>query len=55
MCAKRLINLGGVEKVYYGEEYRIKDSLTLLESVGISIEQLPLTAKDSDSKGPCCP
>ena len=34
-CAKRLINLGNVKKIYYREEYRIKDSLTLLESVGI--------------------
>ncbi|MGE4232671.1 MAG: cytidine/deoxycytidylate deaminase family protein [Bacteriovoracia bacterium] len=40
MCAKRLINLGNVKKVYYGEDYRIRDSLSLLESVGISIEQL---------------
>src|SRR3989338_11579199 len=28
-CAKRLINLGNVIKVYYGEEYRLKDSIEI--------------------------
>src|SRR3954451_19608864 len=39
-CAKRLINLGNVKSVYYGEDYRIKDSLKILESVGIRVQQL---------------
>ncbi len=39
-CAKRLINLGNVKKVYYGQDYRIKDSLDLLRSVGIEVVQL---------------
>lgn len=39
-CAKRLINLGNVKAVFYGEEYRIKDSLDLLRSVGIRCQQL---------------
>src|SRR3954470_22559821 len=39
-CAKRLINLGNVRQVYYGEDYRIRDSVALLESVGIKVEQL---------------
>jgi dCMP deaminase len=39
-CAKRLINLGGVKTVFYGADYRIKDSLDLLKSVGIHVEQL---------------
>ena len=39
-CAKRLINLGNVRKVYYGEDYRIRDSLELLRSVGIQVERL---------------
>lgn len=39
-CAKRLINLGGVKTVYYLTEYRIKDSITILESVGIKVEHL---------------
>ncbi len=39
-CAKRLINLGNVRHVYYGEDYRIRDSIELLESVGIAVKQL---------------
>ena len=39
-CAKRLINLGNVQAVYYGEDYRIRDSIQLLESVGIVVEHL---------------
>ena len=39
-CAKRLINLGNVKAVFYGQDYRIKDSLELLRSVGIRAEQL---------------
>ena len=40
-CAKRLINLGNVKKVYYETEYRIKDSVDLLRSVGIEVCHLP--------------
>lgn len=39
-CAKRLINLGNVKAVYYGEDYRLRDSIQLLNSVGIHVEQL---------------
>lgn len=39
-CAKRLINLGNVKKVYYAEDYRLRDSVALLESVGITVEKL---------------
>ncbi len=39
-CAKRLINLGGVRRVWYREDYRIRDSLELLRSVGIDVGQL---------------
>lgn len=39
-CAKRLINLGNVKSVFYFEDYRIKDSIQLLNSVGIQVEQL---------------
>jgi dCMP deaminase len=38
-CAKRLINLGNVKKVVYHKEYRLKDSIRVLESVGIQVEQ----------------
>ena len=37
-CAKRLINLGNVKKITYGQDYRIRDSIALLNSVGISVE-----------------
>ena len=39
-CAKRLINLGNVESVFYENDYRIRDSLTLLSQVGISVTQI---------------
>lgn len=38
-CAKRLINLGNVRAVFYGQDYRIRDSIHLLESVGIRVEK----------------
>jgi dCMP deaminase len=40
-CAKRIINLGNVKKVFYNKEYRILDSIELLKSVGIEIVHLP--------------
>lgn len=39
-CAKRLINLGNVQKVYYIHDYRIRDSLDLLKTLRIEVEQL---------------
>lgn len=39
-CAKRLINLGNVKKIYYGQNYRIRDSVDILNSVGIEIKQI---------------
>lgn len=42
MCAKRLINVGGVVQVYYLNDYRIRDSLALLESVGIPVRAYSL-------------
>lgn len=39
-CAKRLINLGNVREVYYDQEYRIRDSIDVLRSVGIKVERL---------------
>ena len=41
-CAKRLINLGNVKKIYYWQDYRLRDSLEILKSVGIEAEQLSL-------------
>lgn len=39
-CAKRLINLGGVKKIFYRNEYRSLDSIEILRSVGIEVQQL---------------
>ncbi|MAE60400.1 MAG: cell division protein DedD [Planctomycetaceae bacterium] len=39
MCAKRLINLGGVIKVVYLNDYRKKDAVTILESAGIAVHK----------------
>jgi dCMP deaminase len=39
-CAKRLINLGGVKKVFYRTEYRALDSIEILQSVGIDVVHL---------------
>ena len=39
-CAKRLINLGNVKKIYYGTEYRLRDSIDVLTQVGIAMEHL---------------
>ena len=39
MCAKRLINLGSVVKVFYREDYRIRDSVELLENSGIQVHK----------------
>lgn len=38
-CAKLLINLGGVKKVYYLNDYRIRDSVNLFARVGIELAQ----------------
>lgn len=40
MCAKRLINMGGVLKVFYLQPYRITTSLSLFDVVGIQHEQM---------------
>ena len=42
MCAKRLINLGGVQKVYYKNDYRVHDALDILKMSGIQVEQLDI-------------
>jgi dCMP deaminase len=47
-CAKRLINLGNVRKIYYTQEYRIQDSLELFKKVGIETEHLRLAKRLDD-------
>lgn len=40
MCAKRIINLGHVVKVIFGEVYRIKTSIQILSDSGIEVHQM---------------
>jgi dCMP deaminase len=40
MCAKMLINLGNVKRVYFKHEYRDLSSIPLLKEVGIDVYQL---------------
>lgn len=40
-CAKRLINLGGVKKVFYRTPYRSQESINILQQVNIEVEHLP--------------
>ena len=35
MCAKRLVNLGGVERVYFDEPYRLMEGLDVLDAAGV--------------------
>jgi deoxycytidylate deaminase len=47
MCAKRLINLGGLGRVYYSEDYRKRDSLALLAQANIEAVRLATPARDA--------
>lgn len=38
LCAKRLINLGGVKRVYYSQNYRSQEAISLFKEVNIPIE-----------------
>lgn len=40
MCAKRIINIGGVKKLFYKDLYRMVDSIEMLNQVGIKTMQL---------------
>ena len=42
MCAKRLVNLGSVERVTYIEEYRNDEGVRSLESAGIEVIHTPV-------------
>lgn len=37
MCAKRLINLGGVVEVWYEDAYRLQDGVQLLRDSGVKV------------------
>jgi dCMP deaminase len=49
MCAKRLINLGNVRRVYYAETYRLPDSLNVFEQGRIEVVRL-LTAPEAPQR-----
>ena len=36
-CAKRIVNKGGVDKVYYFHRYRLRDGIEILEKSGIQV------------------
>lgn len=42
MCAKRLINLGNVKKIFYLNEYRKRSAVSLFQLVKIPIEQIQI-------------
>ena len=39
-CTKRLINIGNVKKVFYDQDYRIRDSVTVLKTAGIELYKI---------------
>ena len=50
-CAKRLINMGQVKKVFYGQDYRNADSIDLFGQVGIAVEKLTLAYSEALVEG----
>lgn len=51
MCAKRLINLGNVKKVFYGLDYRSRTSVDLFAQTGITVEHLAFLDRDDPNAG----
>ncbi len=45
-CAKRLINLGNVKKIFYAQKYRSSEAANILSQVSIELIRLPF--KDSE-------
>ena len=41
-CAKRIINKGGVKKVFYAQEYRLTKGIDILRLAGIEVFHWPL-------------
>ena len=41
-CAKRIVNKGGVEKVFFSNPYRSKDGVDILERTGIAVAQFQM-------------
>lgn len=53
-CAKRLINLGNVRKIFYAREYRTRTSLELFAMVGIDVEHLEHQSLHEAENGCSC-
>lgn len=51
MCAKMLVNLGGVERVIYQEPYRLVEGLDVLTRSGI--EWVQTSTRESESSDSC--
>ncbi|TDJ05730.1 MAG: deoxycytidylate deaminase [Deltaproteobacteria bacterium] len=45
-CAKRMVNKGGVKKVFYALPYRLREGVDILESTGIEVVNFSLPSKD---------
>lgn len=39
-CAKRMVNKGGIRRVYYSEPYRLRRGLEILEQAGVEVFRL---------------
>ena len=48
-CAKRLINLGNVKKIYYAQPYRSLSSLELFATVGIEVVHFARSAAEVEN------
>lgn len=53
MCAKRLINLGNVKRIYYGKLYRVSDSLRIFQKAGIEVEMFETENNGERTDGFC--
>ena len=48
MCAKRIVQLGGVIRVYYLDDYRNNDAIDVFEKSGIMVTQIKVELGESD-------
>ena len=49
-CAKRLVNLGNVKKVWYRKDYRLVEAVKILRGAGIEVEQVAASEADPTPK-----
>jgi dCMP deaminase len=53
-CAKRLINLGNVKKIYFAQEYRSTAGAELLQQVGIELVKGRGSPRGDSQSESCC-